>query len=305
MSAMDATELALFAKSLQGAASTSTGAALDAALAELGWGEALAVEPEAAIGALFEAQGSALATSSALSLVVTTALGVDPTTAVLPALGRVAPPGSADGIDGVLVGELSDGVAVPTADGVAAVAADALSIAAVHGIDPSAGLRRVTGPAVAGEPRGTWDEAVRLAHLALAHELVGASRAMLELARRHALDRVQFGAPIAQFQAVRHRLADAYLAIESAASLTEGAWLDGSSVSAGMAKALAGRAGHTAAKHCQQVLAGIGFTTEHRHHLYVRRVLLLDGLFGSSRMLTLHLGEELIASQRLPDLLPL
>ena len=53
-----------------------------------------------------------------------------------------------------------------------------------------------------------------------------------------------------------------------------------------MAKALAGRGARTAARHCQQVLAGIGFTTEHEFHRYVRRVIVLDQLFGTSRSLT-------------------
>ena len=53
---------------------------------------------------------------------------------------------------------------------------------------------------------------------------------------------------------------------------------------AAMAKAIAGRSARTAARHCQQVLAGIGFTTEHALHRYVRRVLVLDELFGSARV---------------------
>ena len=72
-----------------------------------------------------------------------------------------------------------------------------------------------------------------------------------------------------------------------------------------MAKATAGRSARTAARHCQQVLAGIGFTTEHRLHLYVRRVLLLDELFGASRVLTEALGDQLLQTRELPPLLPL
>ena len=48
-----------------------------------------------------------------------------------------------------------------------------------------------------------------------------------------------------------------------------------------MAKAVAGRSARTVAKNCQQVLAGIGFTTEHHFHRYLRRILVLDELFGS------------------------
>ena len=39
---------------------------------------------------------------------------------------------------------------------------------------------------------------------------------MLSLARQHALDRSQFGRPVASFQAIRHRLAETLVAIESA-----------------------------------------------------------------------------------------
>jgi alkylation response protein AidB-like acyl-CoA dehydrogenase len=147
--------------------------------------------------------------------------------------------------------------------------------------------------------------AVAVAQLALGHELVGAARRMLELARVHALERIQFGRPISSFQAVRHRLADTLVAIEMADAALSGAWDDGSPTAAAMAKAVAGRGARTAARHCQQVLAGIGFTTEHPFHRYLRRVLVLDQLFGSARSLTKDLGESIVASRRLPDLLPL
>ena len=61
----------------------------------------------------------------------------------------------------------------------------------------------------------------------------------------------------------------------------------------------------TAARHCQQVLAGIGFTAEHPFHRYYRRILLLDQLFGSAHGLTRDFGEELLQSRQLPALLPL
>ena len=48
------------------------------------------------------------------------------------------------------------------------------------------------------------------------------------------------------------------------------------------------------ARHGQQVLAGIGFTTEHPLHHYVRRALVLDHLLGDSRSLTASLGADLL-----------
>ena len=60
-----------------------------------------------------------------------------------------------------------------------------------------------------------WEAAVAFGRRAVAHQIAGASRTMLALARDHALDRIQFGRPIASFQAVRHRLADALVAVEA------------------------------------------------------------------------------------------
>ncbi|MGH9274577.1 MAG: acyl-CoA dehydrogenase family protein, partial [Acidimicrobiales bacterium] len=128
---------------------------------------------------------------------------------------------------------------------------------------------------------------------------------MLELAREHALERIQFGQPISRFQAVRHRLADTLVAIETADAVLAAAWLDQSPQTAAMAKSLAGRGARTAAGHSQQVLAGIGFTTEHPLHRYIRRVLVLDELFGAARSLTKELGDDLLTSRQLPPLLPL
>ena len=53
------------------------------------------------------------------------------------------------------------------------------------------------------------------------------------------------------------------------------------------------------------MLAGIGFTTEHPLHHYVRRALVLDHLLGDSRSLTAALGEQLLRERRLPAPLPL
>ena len=72
-----------------------------------------------------------------------------------------------------------------------------------------------------------------------------------------------------------------------------------------MAKALAGRAGQTAARHGQQVLAGIGFTTEHPLHRSVRRALVLDQLLGAGTVLTRTLGADVLSSGTLPAAFPL
>ena len=129
---------------------------------------------------------------------------------------------------------------------------------------------------------------------------------MLALARAHALERVQFGRPIASFQAVRHRLADALVAVEALeATLRRGRRRARAPITAALAKATAGRTARTVATHCQQVLAGIGFTTDHPFHRFLKRTMLLEGLFGSADEIALDLGRQLLAARRVPTLIEL
>jgi alkylation response protein AidB-like acyl-CoA dehydrogenase len=183
----------------------------------------------------------------------------------------------------------------------------ALRARPIAGVDPVLGLVAVQGEVTDATEVGPrdWPAAVTVGQLALGHELVGASRRMLELAREHAVDRIQFGQPIAMFQAVRHRLAETLVAVEAAEAALDVAWLDREPVSAAMAKAVAGRAARTTARHCQQVLAGIGFTTEHPFHRYVKRTIVLDQLLGSTHALTQDLGAQVLATQQLPPVVPL
>jgi alkylation response protein AidB-like acyl-CoA dehydrogenase len=316
---MDRTELELFERTVAQATARHTGAALDDALRELGWPDALAADPPAAVAVLFPHQGAANATSSALDRVVATGLGLDPTATdamVLPPLGVHQVPGTADdgrvSVRGVATAAIlrRDHTVVVTDAAVVTVATAGLTRRPVQGVDPDFGLVDVRADAVACEPHpdahdGSWPAAVALAQLALSYELIGAARTMLALAREHALDRMQFGRPISQFQAVRHRLAETLVAIEAAAAIATAAREEPSPELAAIAKSLAGRGARTAARHCQQVLAGIGFTEEHPFHRSFRRVLLLDQLFGSTRALTVEWGTELLRTRQLPPLLPL
>ena len=81
---MDRDDRELFERSIRHAMTTPAGGDLDAALAELGWLDALAVDPRTAVSTLFRVQGEANTTSAALDDVLAGALGVktDPGTAV-------------------------------------------------------------------------------------------------------------------------------------------------------------------------------------------------------------------------------
>ena len=320
---MDDDDRELLERSIRRAMESHSGAALDVALGELGWPEALSMDPRTAISLLFELQGARHANTSALGAVLSSALGPEAGSTpgvVMPRLGRWDVPGRMVQGDLVIRGlgtaSLVDGAVasvVARIDGTdlaLEVSTADLTFRAVRGMDPSLGLVEIAGDTVPWStrrelPPTAWPEAVGLARIAAGHELVGAGRAVLELARGHALGRVQFGRPISSFQAIRHRLADTLVALEAAAAALDSAWEVRSTQAAAMAKAQAGRGARTAARHCQQVLAGIGFTTEHDFHLYVRRILVLDELFGSARALTRNLGDELLATRKLPHLPPL
>lgn len=134
---------------------------------------------------------------------------------------------------------------------------------------------------------------------------MGSARAMLALARQHALDRVQFGKPVASFQAIRHRLAETLAAIEGAEATLSVPSAGSPDLTAMLAKAAAGKAAMTAAKHCQQVLGGVGFTAEHDLHRHIKRVMVLDGLLGNARELTRRVGGGLRARGSAPRLVQL
>lgn len=293
----------------------------DAALEEFGWREALATEGLSVAAMLFTEQGLAGSTSTALDDVLSAALGrpSGPRTAViLPGYERATTPAAGDEFRGLATARIAqaDTAVVVRVDGeahrAATVPIGGLRRSPIAGLDPRLGLSTVEGrwPADQAGEEVDWPRALAVGQIMLAYELVGASRAMLALARDHALVRTQFDRPIAAFQAVRHRLADSLVAIEAAQAAVDAALevaQSGNDASplAGIAKALAGRGARTVARHCQQVLAGIGFTTEHALHGFVRRVVTLDGLLGSARTLTVELGQELLRTRRLPAAPPL
>jgi hypothetical protein len=315
---MDGDELELFRRSVLDALSQRAGTQVDDVAQHLGWHDALDEDRHAAIAVLFDGLGSLNATSTALDDVLASVVdpGRAPGSAVLlpPPDATSAPAHVDDGnlrVRGLASARLTEAgevlVVARRAEGHIAITVRAaeLSVRAVAGMDPTLGLLEVAGtvrvPSVFASlaPR-TWSRAVRDGQFAVAHELVGAAGAMLELGRQHALDRIQFGRPIGSFQAVSHRLADTLVAIEAARAGLTAAWDDPHPHSGAVAKALAGRAARTAARHGQQVLAGIGFTSEHPFHHYVRRVLVLDELLGAAHSLTKDLGRRVVEDRRPP-----
>ncbi|MEU8706887.1 acyl-CoA dehydrogenase family protein [Streptomyces sp. NPDC048565] len=126
-----------------------------------------------------------------------------------------------------------------------------------------------------------------LACAALAAEQVGAAARCLELTVAYARDRVQFGRPIGSFQAVKHRLADAYVLVESARSAALGAAFaadeDPGALprAAAVAKSVCSEAFSAVAGEMIQLHGGIGITWEHDAHRYFKRAHGSGELFGA------------------------
>lgn len=263
---VDAESLEMLEASLRKTMLSASGPELDAALTELGWAEMLSDAPDLAIPLVFRLLGETGSHASVLVDVVLHATGNtigDTVELPIPYTGN----------GWVVWDRISAESAEPTMGGLP--------------------LRR--------EEDG-YPIRVTEARRAVSWWLIGSARAMLALARQHALDRVQFGKPIASFQAVRHRLAETLVAIEGAEATLTLPSADNPDLLALLAKAAAGKAALTAARNCQQVLGGIGFTEEHELHRHVKRALVLDGLLGSSRELTKKAGAGLRARGSAPRL---
>jgi alkylation response protein AidB-like acyl-CoA dehydrogenase len=122
------------------------------------------------------------------------------------------------------------------------------------------------------------------------------------MARDYARDRYAFARPIGSFQAIKHKLADVYVATELArANAYYGAWAlsrDAAELplAAAAARISANEAYFLAAKENIQVHGGMGFTWEFDCHLHYRRAKLLALALGSTRLWKERLLLELEAA---------
>ncbi len=302
---------------------TASSDAVTTALFDLGWDELVVAAPAQGAAMAFTALGTTGSDAALLDDVLARALGLDVSLAtgvVVPAPHRSAAPGRRHGsrivVDGIVSRRIDEAttaiVPIDTGAGIELATVDASLVRAPDftGLDPAPtyGRLRIDLDADAVttlDGTWAWDHAVAAARAALAHQLVGSSRTMLEMARQHAVDREQFGRPVASFQAVRHKLAEALVQIEGAAAVADVATDDADPLVATLAKSLAGHAARTTATHAQQVLAGIGFTTDHRFHRWLKRTLVLDTLFGSASSLPADIGADLLARDGAPRLVEL
>ncbi len=127
---------------------------------------------------------------------------------------------------------------------------------------------------------------------------VGIAQACLEASLEYARQRVQFGQPIARFQAVQFKLADMATAVELARLATyRAAWLKDQGRShtreAAMAKLFASEACVRAALEAVQIHGGYGYTTDYPVERYLRDAKLMEIGEGTSEIQRLVIAREL------------
>jgi alkylation response protein AidB-like acyl-CoA dehydrogenase len=171
--------------------------------------------------------------------------------------------------------------------------ADGLTREALTPLDPtrkqaSLDLKDVKATAI-GAPGKDWPalrKTLDQISVLLSAEIVGGAQRCLDMAVQYAKDRVQFGRPIGQFQAIKHKCADMLLQIESGKTAAYYAlWIAAKddeelTTVAPMAKAFCSEAYFFAASENIQIHGGIGFTWEHDAHLYFKRAKSSELLFG-------------------------
>jgi alkylation response protein AidB-like acyl-CoA dehydrogenase len=119
-----------------------------------------------------------------------------------------------------------------------------------------------------------------IALIALSAEQVGTAQQCLDMTVAYTRTRVQFGRPIGSFQALKHRMADMYVLVETARSISYAAGRSPTPVLAAAAAAHCSSALSTVAGEMVQLHGGIAITWEHDAHRYFKRAHGSAQLFG-------------------------
>ncbi|MDB5714438.1 MAG: acyl-CoA dehydrogenase [Sphingomonadales bacterium] len=130
-------------------------------------------------------------------------------------------------------------------------------------------------------------------------QIAGALERVLELTIGHVSDRVQFGKPLAKFQAVQHdlaRLGGEVAASGAAADMAVEGLMAGSTLPIAAARIRTSEAASIAAGIAQQLHGAIGFTAEHRLHWYTTALWSWRDEYGGPRYWTDMLGRATLAA---------
>lgn len=168
---------------------------------------------------------------------------------------------------------------------------------------------RVSSSQLMGEENNAWpqlNKVLQLAAIAIAAEQVGGSQQVLDLTVEYTKERVQFGRPIAGFQAVKHQAADMMLRTEVARSAVYyAACVAEEALSGGLLADELGEAASVAKSYCSegyfknagdalQLHGGVGFTWEYDVHLYFKRAKSSELFLGDAAYHREHVAALLL-----------
>lgn len=242
-------------------------------------------------------------TTAALLLPLATAPGAEASGLTVDAGGRIS--GRVTSVGGAVEADvLLAPVTTPEGTALYAVLARDAVVEPVSSLDMTRRLGDVTLDGVAGElllPAESGASAVRrgleTGAALLASEQVGVARWCLATTVAYLKDRRQFGRVVGGFQALKHRVADLYVAVESAsaaASYAAAAVAEDHPdrlVATAVAQAWCSAVAVRTAEEAIQLHAGIGMTWEHPVHLYLKRAKADQIVFGTPGLHRAQLGD--------------
>lgn len=199
-------------------------------------------------------------------------------------------PAYASGADAVVIGD-STGMQLVDAFGATPLPAS---------VDGSRRLSTITGSGARVGDAAGYQRAFDRGALGTAAQLIGLTRRMLDMTVEYVKDRNQFGVPIGSFQAVKHHLADARIALEFARPLVyRAAWSmsegdPDASVHVSMAKATAGDAANLTAAKALQCHGAIGYSYEYDLHLFMKRAWALAAAWGDAALHRARVGRAIL-----------
>ncbi|MFK7977559.1 MAG: acyl-CoA dehydrogenase family protein [Halioglobus sp.] len=163
---------------------------------------------------------------------------------------------------------------------------------ALNSMDPSRSQATITFNGAAAEPLGSagsdaLSALLDQAAILIAFEQIGGAHAALDMGMAYTTERYAFGRPVASFQAIKHKFADMYVAVElarsnayyAASALTNAA--EDLPLAAATARVSATDAYYLSSKENIQAHGGMGFTWEFDCHFYYRRAQMLSGVIGT------------------------
>jgi alkylation response protein AidB-like acyl-CoA dehydrogenase len=202
------------------------------------------------------------------------------------AAGQARLSGTVRGVAGALAADvlLVPGDGVPLRLYAVDAAAPGVRREPVVSLDATRLLADVALDRVPGRPVASGDAAARAVAAALAagagvlaSEQLGVAERCLEMTIAYVKERRQFARPVGSFQALKHRIADVWVALtqaRAAARYAAACLASGdpdTPVAVALAKAACGEVAVLAAQECVQLHGGIGFTWEHPAHLLLKR----------------------------------